>query len=178
MWPPDSRVSTSNSRRDGSSVCTNRAGTSAAGSTRTDAPAVDASTIATKSTRSASATNVFTGSALGRHSPSAPASATVPVTSPSTNAARQLVVERDEQRRELGDGREERPGRRGRAVRLEEQAEVGEWTFAERSEVAELGVSASAADGSAMSTRTSDAGHSLAKTAVACSAGAAAPRSA
>ena len=39
-------------------------------------------TIAIQSTRSASATNVFTGSPFTTHSPVAPATATVPVTDP------------------------------------------------------------------------------------------------
>ncbi len=97
------------SRREKSTVATNWAGTSAASITASCGPG---NTTATRSTRSTSSTNGWVGSST---------TATVPVVEPSS------PVERDEQRRG-----EERAGRGRVAGLLEEQAQVGGRSGAER----------------------------------------------
>src|SRR6266511_4975185 len=72
-------ASTSNTRREKSTVPTRRTG----GDWVSVTTGPD-NTTATQSTRSAPGTNVFTGSSFGCHTPSAPATATVPVTSPAS----------------------------------------------------------------------------------------------
>src|SRR5262249_21672369 len=75
-------ASTSKTRREKSTVATGRVSGDC-----TSATVGPVDTIATQSPRSASGTTVFTGSSLAVQTPSAPATATVPVISPARAGA-------------------------------------------------------------------------------------------
>ena len=153
--PARPRSSTSKTRREKSIVSTRPQRRQSAGATtRTVGPGVD-DRRSSRRGRPRGRTS-SRGSSFGRHTPSVPASATVPVASPASTVGEPLVARaRRAAARTARSVGKNGPGRGDVAGLLDEQAEVGARTVAERGEVAQVRPrAASAAVGSSMCART------------------------